>query len=229
MLRGDQYNRTVVCVAVDIPFAAPGRSRKWVLGFLSQRSRFLFSKSLSMCYYLVLFSIFYYMAISISTKNVGNMYILYIIVQKQKPIFWFLLNSHLKPSAWKLSLSQSRRQLLGLSVRTRVQLRCMLKMETRIEKGGRDMWRYLSALRFLASAQDCVLVTTLYHLPHMHCSQTKLLLRVVCLFSLLPPDPPAFGLWYSLQCCAPSFHKDCNSTSCISCSFFFVCVCVAYH
>lgn len=67
------------------------------------------------------------------------MYILDIIFQKQKRIFLFLLNSHLKPSAWKLSVSQSRKQLLGLSLRTRVQLHCMLKMETHIEKEGRDM------------------------------------------------------------------------------------------
>lgn len=145
-------------MAVDIPFAAPGRSRKWVLGFLRQRSRFLFSKSLSMCYYLVLFSIFYYMAISISTKNVGNMYILYIIVQKQKTIFLFLLISHLKPSAWKLSVSQSRKQLLGLSVRTRVQLRCMTGQESEGRSCCRGHERWLLTGLLLVACSACFLI-----------------------------------------------------------------------
>lgn len=151
---GDQYSRTVVCVAVDFPFAAPWRSRKWVLGFLSQRSRFLLSKSLSIGYCLVLF--FSYSTIWLFPFLQRMLVICTFIHYCPKTKKNLLISSQFpfKPSAWKLSVSQSRKQLLRLSVSTRVQLHCMLKMETRLEEEGRDMWRYLSALRLLASAQD---------------------------------------------------------------------------
>lgn len=131
------------------------------------------------------------------------MYILYLIVQththKRESSLFFSF-SHLKPS-WELSVSQNRRQLVGLSMRTRVEWHCLLKVETHTEKAGRDIHRELSSLRFLASPQACVPVTALQHLPHAHCHHATLCFVLhVLSFPLLATRPFVFCLWCSLQC-----------------------------